>query len=116
MHEEAQEDDIHDKFSDFGEIKNLQLPLDRSSGFVKGYALVEFEKQSDAATAIKGMCTIDDITFSQNIDRFVEMNGEKFMDKELEVDWAFVGRFVDVKTVFFFRNAHVLLRFRSSSK
>jgi len=71
VNDEATEEDIHDKFSAFGNILNLQMPLDRRSGYVKGYAMVEFEKREQADSAIQ------------------QMNGTKFMEKDLHVDWAF---------------------------
>lgn len=72
LHDEVQEEDLHDKFSEFGEIKNLQLPLDRRTGFVKGYALVEFGKRAEAQAAIS------------------DIDGSTFMEKSLAVEWAFV--------------------------
>jgi len=72
IHEEASEDDIHDKFSEFGVVKNLHLPLDRRTGFVKGYALIEYETIEESETAIK------------------EMDGSEFMDHRIHVGWSFM--------------------------
>ncbi|KAJ6299479.1 hypothetical protein OIU76_020444 [Salix suchowensis] len=71
VHEEAQDDHLQEAFGEFGEIKNLHLNLDRRTGFVKGYALIEYEKFEQAETAI------------------ASMNGGTLLEQIIYVDWAF---------------------------
>ena len=72
LHEESQEDDIVDAFSDAGQVKNVHVNLDRRTGFVKGYALVEYEKLEEAKEAI------------------TSLNKSMLLGKKIYVEWTFM--------------------------
>ncbi|GFP93401.1 RNA-binding protein 8a [Phtheirospermum japonicum] len=71
VHEEAQEDDIQNSFGEYGEIKSLNLNLYHRMGFIKGYALIEYEKFKEVKCAIR------------------ELDGKELLTQIINVNWAF---------------------------
>jgi len=76
-HEEAQEEDISDAFAEYGQVKNININLDRRTGFCKGYALVEYKSKSEAQDSINAL------------------HGTALLGKTVHVDWAFVASAAD---------------------
>ncbi|WFC99348.1 proteasome regulatory particle subunit [Malassezia yamatoensis] len=73
VHEEATEDDVLDLFLEYGKVKDLHLNLDRRTGYVKGYALLQYETQAEAKQAIDAC-----------------RSGLQLLEQGLEADFAFV--------------------------
>lgn len=75
LHEETQEEDVTDAFSDAiggGPINLVRVNFDRKTGKCKGYALVEYDKQTQAQDAIN------------------KLHGTDLLGKTIGVHWAFV--------------------------
>ncbi|KAJ2364743.1 hypothetical protein IW150_006397, partial [Coemansia sp. RSA 2607] len=72
VHEEASADYVRDFFSDYGKVRNMHLNLDRLTGYVKGYALIEYETEKEALLAVE------------------KASGKELLGKRIDVDFAFV--------------------------
>lgn len=71
LNEEINEEELHDRFSEFGNIKDLKLPLNHRTGYSKGYALLKYQSFQEAKAAVD------------------QMNGDIFMNCMISCDFAF---------------------------
>jgi len=49
------EDDLKQAFAEYGTVKRIQLPTDRETGRVRGFAFVEMGTEAEEATAIEAL-------------------------------------------------------------
>lgn len=72
LHEEAQEEDVVEAFAEYGDVKNVYLNLDRQTGYVKGYALIEYATLEEASKAKE------------------ELDNTELLGQVIHINWAFV--------------------------
>ncbi len=65
---QAEQDDLLDLFSQYGEVKQCSLPLDRETGRKRGFAFVEMTNDDDEQKAI------DDLQEVEWMGRMIRVN------------------------------------------
>jgi RNA recognition motif-containing protein len=82
-------DALVDAFSTFGEVTNIVVTLDRRTGFIKGYALVEFQTLQEAKKCLDEMN-------GQNLSYIISPEGgydvsskSARISQPISIDWAF---------------------------
>jgi RNA recognition motif-containing protein len=52
---EVKEDDLRQVFAEYGTVKNVQLPVDRETGRMRGFGFVELESDAQEQAAIDAL-------------------------------------------------------------
>ena len=52
---EVGQEDLKQVFSEYGTVKNVQLPTDRETGRLRGFAFVEMESEPEEVAAIEAL-------------------------------------------------------------
>lgn len=68
---EVTQDDLTNVFAEYGSVKRVQLPKDRVSGKVRGFAFVEMETEAEEAKAI------DELDGAEWMGRSIKVNKAK---------------------------------------
>ncbi|MDX1978327.1 MAG: RNA-binding protein [Pseudanabaenaceae cyanobacterium bins.68] len=67
---QATKEDINEIFTEYGKVKRVQLPTDRETGKVRGFAFVDLEEDAQEDAAIEAL------------------DGAEWMGRELKVNKA----------------------------
>ncbi|MCG8367536.1 MAG: RNA-binding protein [Pseudanabaenales cyanobacterium] len=52
---QATQEDITEVFTEYGTVKRVQVPTDRETGRMRGFAFVEMETEAEEAAAIEAL-------------------------------------------------------------
>ncbi len=52
---EVTQDDLSQAFAEYGEVKRIQLPTDRETGRLRGFAFVEMSTEAEETAAIEAL-------------------------------------------------------------
>jgi RNA recognition motif-containing protein len=52
---EVTQDDLTKTFTEYGTVKRVQLPTDRETGRLRGFAFIEMETESEESAAIEAL-------------------------------------------------------------
>ncbi len=52
---DVEEKDLKEVFSEYGDVKNVQLPTDRETGRMRGFGFVEMVTEADEQKAIEAL-------------------------------------------------------------
>jgi RNA recognition motif-containing protein len=52
---EVEEDDLRRVFAEYGNVKRVQMPVDRETGKARGFAFVEMEAETEETAAIEAL-------------------------------------------------------------
>ncbi|HEY9849998.1 MAG TPA: RNA-binding protein [Leptolyngbyaceae cyanobacterium] len=52
---EVTQEDINEVFAEYGTVKRVQLPVDRETGRMRGFAFVEMETEAEESAAIDAL-------------------------------------------------------------
>ncbi|GLV32073.1 tsunagi [Carabus blaptoides fortunei] len=72
LHEEVTEVEVRNLFAEYGEICDIRLNMCRRTGFVAGYALIQYNTYADALKAKEAL------------------HNTEFLGRKISVDWCFL--------------------------